>query len=169
MTLQSSGQISIAQMRDEYLLGNPISMSGFYGKNGLPGSGQIKFSDFYGKSNMLDQQTVTVAQFNAGFTSWGFRTGNGVCSDGTSNIFGGAQIIGLYVILAGSNYLRFYLSGTYPNSGWTRMNLNGVDYYRVNASQVGSGGGVTTWEWDIGKPNNPFGTVVGAQRVITWY
>ena len=51
MVLQTSGAISIAQMRDEYQLGNPISMNQFYGKPGIQGSGVISFGDFYGKSN----------------------------------------------------------------------------------------------------------------------
>lgn len=50
MTLPGSGPISIAQMRDEYQMGNPISMNQFFGKPGIQGSGPISFSNFHGKS-----------------------------------------------------------------------------------------------------------------------
>ena len=50
MTLPSSGSISMAQIRDEYGMGNPIAMSQLYGKPGIPGSGAISFSNFHGMS-----------------------------------------------------------------------------------------------------------------------
>jgi hypothetical protein len=60
MTLPGSGLISIAQMRDEYGLGNPIAMSQLYGKPGIPSSGPLDFNTFHGKSNII------VVEFNSG-------------------------------------------------------------------------------------------------------
>lgn len=52
MTLPSSGSISMAQIRDEYGMGNPVSISQLYGKPGIPSSGGISFANFHGQSAM---------------------------------------------------------------------------------------------------------------------
>ena len=52
MALPSNWPLSMQQMRDEYGLGNPVSMNQFYGKPGIQASGTIAFSDFLGKSNV---------------------------------------------------------------------------------------------------------------------
>lgn len=50
MTLQSSGQIKLTQIASEYGDAKPHKLTELYGKPGLPSSGRIDFTDFYGKS-----------------------------------------------------------------------------------------------------------------------
>lgn len=51
MTLQSSGAISLANVQTEFGGSNPISISEYYGAaSGVPTSGTISLSNFYGKS-----------------------------------------------------------------------------------------------------------------------
>lgn len=50
MTIQSSGAISFTDITNEFGSSNPVSLSNYYGLDaGIPNSGPIKFSDFYGK------------------------------------------------------------------------------------------------------------------------
>lgn len=53
MTLPSSGSISLSQMRDEFRLGNPVSMSQMLGRGGAPSSGSISFSTMRGRSGAV--------------------------------------------------------------------------------------------------------------------
>lgn len=50
MTLQSSGIIKLTQIAAEYGDAKPHKLTELYGKPGLPTSGRIDFTDFYGKS-----------------------------------------------------------------------------------------------------------------------
>lgn len=54
MALQTSGAISLANVQTEFGGVNPISISEYYGKAaGIPASGTISLSHFYGKSNII--------------------------------------------------------------------------------------------------------------------
>ena len=54
MALQTSGAISLANVQTEFGGANPISISEYYGKvAGIPASGTISLSHFYGKSNII--------------------------------------------------------------------------------------------------------------------
>ncbi len=162
MTLQSSGAISISQMRDEYGLSNPISMSNFYGKNGLPTSGAISFSNFYGKSNYLDTQTVTVGSGTlSSITYYGRQTSPlnfGTISDGTSNVYGGTAITGLHWN-GTQNYLFLQFSATVANSGWTTMYIGSNAFTRASAFYS-----TNLFRWTTG---NPF-PAVGSQVAVNW-
>lgn len=51
MALQASGAITLAQVQAEFGGANPISLSEYYGAaSGVPASGSISLSHFYGKS-----------------------------------------------------------------------------------------------------------------------
>ena len=51
MALQTSGAISLANIQSEFGGSNPISISEYYGAaSGIPTSGTISFSNFYGAS-----------------------------------------------------------------------------------------------------------------------
>jgi len=51
MALQTSGPISLLNVQNEFGGSNPISISEYYGvASGVPTSGTISLSDFYGKS-----------------------------------------------------------------------------------------------------------------------
>lgn len=53
MALQSSGAISLNDIRLEFGGSEPHSLSEYYGAaSGIPGSGSISFSNFYGKSDV---------------------------------------------------------------------------------------------------------------------
>lgn len=100
----------------------------------------------------LDVQTVTSAVVGpAGSRVTGYISGGqGSIVDGTSNIYGGAAILAIYIDqAAGLNYLQ--ISGTLANSGWSTMTCveSGVTLNRVNATFSTSGGSVT-WTWSIG-------------------
>lgn len=54
MALQTSGAISLANVQTEFGGVNPISISEYYGKvAGIPASGTISLSHFYGKSKII--------------------------------------------------------------------------------------------------------------------
>lgn len=76
MALQTSGAISLANVQTEFGGGNPISISEYYGKAaGIPASGTISLSHFYGKSNIIREpasgeyygQTHAFMTTNVGF------------------------------------------------------------------------------------------------------
>jgi hypothetical protein len=55
MALQTSGSIAISEIEDEFGGSAPTAISEYYSAApGVPSSGSIKFSDFYGKSNSVD-------------------------------------------------------------------------------------------------------------------
>ena len=120
-------------------------------------------------SSILDTQTVTRGTtstgsdpyFNwAGFNSTGSPT-FGSISDGTSNVYAGATINGLYFfeegsIAGGGYYTRqiiWEVNGTQSNSGWSTMTIGSTTYARADAT-FSNTGGVSIWTWDI--PIDPF-------------
>lgn len=66
MTLPVSGRISMNMFAGEFMVPANSPMSSYYGKPGLPASGIMKFSYFYGKSN-----TITVGLTNSSSTVFG--------------------------------------------------------------------------------------------------
>lgn len=50
MALQSSGTIKLSEIQTEFGGSNPISLSEYYGSGGVPSSGVLSLSDFYGTS-----------------------------------------------------------------------------------------------------------------------
>lgn len=80
MTLQASGPISLANVQTEYGGANPIAISEYYGvPGGLPASGTISLSNFYGKSNFLATWSGDSIAYNTeGLTySMGFQISGG--------------------------------------------------------------------------------------------
>lgn len=79
MALQSSGAIKLSEVQTEFGGSNPISISEYYGEDtGIPASGTIAMSDFYGTSASIYPFTINVALVAGG--------GGG----GTANANGGA-------------------------------------------------------------------------------
>jgi hypothetical protein len=161
MTLNSSGPIS---------LGGTGTNASINLELGLSATAQISLNDtavrtlanvasgaiimptnFYGKSNFLDQQTVTTGDNGSGppDRQRGFSYGSfGSIVDGTSNIYSGALVnrllwredTGVYV---------FELNGSNANSGWTTLTIVGngtVALTRASASYYNSGVS-TQWTW----------------------
>jgi hypothetical protein len=65
MVLQSSGTISLSDIQTEFGGSNPISISEYYAAAaGLPASGEISISDFYGLSFDTTPPVITLAGAN---------------------------------------------------------------------------------------------------------
>lgn len=132
----------------------------------MKGSRALSAAD--GAPATLDTQTVTSGSSSSGsdpFFNWyGYRNSApiiGSISDGTSNLYAGATINGLYSYEEGtsaggtgyySRLLILAINGTQANSGWTTMTVAGVNYSRASAT-FSTAGGQTTWTWNIPIPN----------------
>ena len=103
--------------------------------------------------------TGTTPNLNYGF--WNGANPFGSLSDGTSNLFGGAVIRGLYWGEA-SLQLMFTVTGLFANSGWTTMTILGqYGVTRASATYMQNAGD-TYWSWN--SMANPW----AANRIITW-
>lgn len=70
MTLQASGPISASEIQTELDGTNPISLSEYYSAaTGLPASGPISFSDFYGVSGLTIDLPASVTAGGTDLTS----------------------------------------------------------------------------------------------------
>lgn len=77
MAIVSSGQISIQSIVDEFGGTAPHALSEYYGAaSGVPTSGEISISDFYGTSSCLTLTAGTTVQqlYQAPYTSFGAAT-----------------------------------------------------------------------------------------------
>jgi hypothetical protein len=186
MTLQASGAISLGNIQTEFTGSNPISMSEYVRGGGtgyVPNTTQnnaiptstlnMSFSKFYGTARLLDTQVVNVGYtfqdlgFGDALQTYGFVTGVGSCTDGTSNLYGGATIVGLaFEETGGTNDVYFEVQGSRANSGWTNMIINGTTYTRASAT-YNNGGSTTFWRWDYPPGGNPFGPT-GSNATVTW-
>lgn len=146
---------------------------GEYAAFRVSGSGNtISMNQFYGAGVLLDTQTVTVgyrapSQYVIGTYGYdNLGTASGSVSDGVSDIYTGATFRSLSFL--STNGVRFTVTGVRVNSGWTSMSVNGQAYTRSSAtfSTISAGAGYSTWDWPT--TTNPFGTTVGATRVVTW-
>jgi hypothetical protein len=174
MTLPTSGPISLSAIQTEFGGTAPTSLSEYYaggayvpagtsGTNGpVPSSGAISLSNFYGTSK---GNTVTVGTYFDGFyTHYGFESGSMGSVAPTTWPIDGGTITGLYWL--NLNVVGFALSGSHANSGWTNMVIDGTTFTRASASYSNSGY-VTGWTWS-GVSTNPYGTTVGATKLVTW-
>ncbi len=84
MALPSSGQLSLDDIQTEFGGSNPIGLSEYYGvASGVPSSGTIDISDFYGTSATATGQTMQVRE------------------DGVSNATGIAKRVGFQLTNGG--------------------------------------------------------------------
>ena len=71
MALQTSGAISLNDVAGEFGGSTPHSLSEYYGvATGVPGSGTISLSNFYGTANAYTIQYLVVAGGGAGVRFW---------------------------------------------------------------------------------------------------
>lgn len=71
MTLQSSGAIDFNQIQAEFGGAAPININEYYGAaGGIPASGTISISQFYGKSAYHTTSKVTSRATNTSWTSY---------------------------------------------------------------------------------------------------
>jgi hypothetical protein len=156
---------------------NPIEFSDYYkdadfhNTTGIPTSGTIKFSEFYGKTRFGTggtsvHSTAWVAEFAWNYVSFdGFWDNGGSMTDRTftyPSTSTTATITTVYAINGGSQSFFLALSGgAFSNSGWTNLkiwlnqssNSGSPDYTftRSSASHSTSGSGstaTTTWAWN---------------------
>ena len=119
-------------------------------------SGAISISDFYGASNSLDTQTVTVGSKYQYYQTWRGHWNQspaiGSISDGVSDIYG-AVVNG--IVWASTNRVFFYLLGNRANSGWSTMQVGSTTLNRSSATHSASTF-ITSWIWT--SVSDPFGS-----------
>lgn len=123
-----------------------------------------------GGVGVRDQQTVTYGSASTGSNPvdnyFGYKgTGTPTCgsiSDGTSNIYYGATINGIYMFERGyvsppvgyvTRELVFSVNDVVDNLGWNTMVIGATSYNRLDATFVSSL--PSTWTWTIPIPD-PF-------------
>jgi len=129
MALQTSGAISLLNIANEFGGSAPHSLSEYYGAaSGIPSSGTISFSQFYGTSNI-----VTHTLTNSGGL---YFQGSPTQVRGTTNISPGISVSSTITI--------YYSGGSYDLSGseqeWVAAYINGTMYRP-------SSGGTYTWNF----------------------
>lgn len=142
---------------------------------------EVKYAGGAGTSNWnvpagtLDVQTVTSSyyqytDFDVGYTEAfaGIHVYGGSISDGTSNIYSGASISGLYYSynsLYTPDSVVLEINGySLANSGWTNIQIGNLSFTRASAvynTYVGPPA-ITQWVW-FAPSSNPFGTTNGTQ------
>ena len=138
MALQSSGQITLAEVRNEFF-GNTgttqFAMSGLYGLGNAPGSGEIQLAaDFYGTSAAFASGNIGVGTRNlkAGTDQKGYSNGSGNAGTGGAS-FGSISnsaisnssctVAALYIQVGfGPRLTIFFDGGSYTN--WTSLTIN---------------------------------------------
>ena len=75
MALQTSGAISMSQIKDEFGGAGSHSLSEYYplaglGVSGIPSSGAISFSSFHGKSKNVTTSVWTSSGYNNTVSNW---------------------------------------------------------------------------------------------------
>ena len=177
MALQSSGQITLAEVRNEFF-GNTgttqFAMSSLYGKGNAPASsGEIQLAaDFYGTSASLNSTTINVGSraTKIGGPELGFSIGSANSATGGTSFGSMADrtISGSSVLIdavyfrhdTGSDVFRIAFSSAF--SSWTSLQVNnaatGANILTLNRSQFFNVTGNVRWQHNFGGPNatNPF-------------
>lgn len=110
MTLQSSGKISLGNIKQEFIKminPNPPKLSAYYGIiAGIPKSGLIKFSDFYGKSARISK-TISTNALNVNtdnlFTNEERYSGAELEITISNNVFIGSYYANIPSLIIGNN------------------------------------------------------------------
>ena len=193
MTLPTSGAISLNQMHVEAggQSGTIVSINDSDVRSliGKSSGNTSSFSQFYGASNALETQTVTVG-YSAGndYVNAFYGTGYagiplfyddvrnvGSLSDGTLSIRSNKYILNLYWRTNLQVVLQLQNDGsTITNAGFTTMSVGGQSFSRSSAtfshSAVGGATGsnnFTSWIWSSIN-TNPFGTTTGATKAVVF-
>lgn len=158
----------------------------------MGGIGEHHVSGFLGMMvggsgiTLLDTQTITRGYSLTGtdpyFEHVGFAVSPvtpayGSITDGTSNIYAGATIQGVYFTQSSTTaegyYTRqiiFRVNGEVANSGWTTILIGGTELTRASAAYTAISG-FTRWVWTvaIGNPFVSEGDPFTATTVVKWY
>ena len=115
-----------------------------------------------GINDVTETQTVTVGTFSfKGLTQYGFNLGSsmGSITDGTFGFISNASIN--LLVWINTNELSFEIDGVYADSGWTKVTIASVDFFRSAATfTTGTSPNFSRWAWS--GASNVFGTTVGA-------
>ena len=196
-TLTTSSSTTITNGISEEMSGgtdpDPITFSDYYkdgafhNTTGIPTSGELQFSDFYGKTRQgaggtSIHSTAWVGEFFWNYVSFsGFQASSsrGSMTDTTFTYPGTsttATITTLYAINGGSSALYLTISGgQFSNSGWTNLkiwlnqsnNSGSPDYTLTRSSathsSTSSAPATTTWSWSgySGVSFSGSGTTIG--------
>ena len=137
-----------------------------------------------GSSPLLDTQTVTRGQTTIGtnpvevYSGFDTALSLGSISDGTSNIYGGASILGLFFYEKGYTSppvgyteanVVWAVNGTQPNSGWTTMTVGTTAFNRVDATFYVTAG-ASNWLWTLSIPDPYVGAAdpFSASTTVQW-
>lgn len=171
MALPSSGSLGLAEIQNEFGGTVPISLSEYYGAaSGIPTSGAISISHFYGKSanSALDSAVITVGYAGGvDYGTYGYIAGySGTISDNKFAPKANATITGISCSKEPSgSYLYFALGSNVTNSGWTTMTIANStansSYDRTSAYFYGN-----NWLWTLPFGANPMGEF--GSVTITW-
>ena len=166
MALQTSGAISLANIQTEFGGSNPIAISEYYGAAaGVPTSGTIAISHFYGKSSQFSF-TISSDTTNASLSTLATAAG----WDGSSALVATINS-GVYVYSTSTGTPALTVSGSYPagvsliNNGYIvgMGGTGGYGYSGTNYPNYGhagySGGGALSVSSAISITNN--GTIAG--------
>ena len=104
-----------------------------------------------------------------GFISTGTisNTQNGSSDVNLDSVFSGANITSFYHSTSNNGSLGLTLSGNRANGTFDTLKIGGVSFARTSATySYNSSSNMTTWLWVVSS--TPFGTTVGADKVVTW-
>lgn len=143
MALQTSGPISLANIQAEFGGSNPISLSEYYGAaSGVPTSGTISLSNFYGKSNVFQLTLSGTSTTNV------YSTAISAGWDGSKAIVvtvpSSLTIVGSTSAVAAVDFT----GGAFPN-GATLIN-NGKIYGRGGNGGRGANGHINCYDYGAG-------------------
>ncbi len=177
MALQSSGQITLAEVRNEFF-GNTgttqFAISGLYGKGNAPASsGEIQLAaDFYGTSAGLSNTTINTGSHSPkiggpeiGFSIGSSNAGSGGVSFGSMadrSISGSSILIDAVYFRHdnGTDVFRIAFSAAF--TAWNSVQVNnastGANIVTLNKSQFFNVTGNVRWQHNYGTPSalNPF-------------
>lgn len=151
MTIKSSGSLSFTEITNEFGVASPVSMSNYYGLDeGIPSSGQIKFSDFYGKMINATRILGESQNFNArtDFTNativGGFKS--------AATVFSNNQSIKYYITVNGIIGSSDTSSTAFDTGSWP----SGTKIYLTNNNYIvgagGRGGDANNGQGGVGGP-----------------
>lgn len=166
MALQSSGQIKLSEIRNEFGLGSgQIAMSSLYGKGNAAGSGQIQMAaNFYGTSNIFTT-TLSYAThvYKVGNEALGFSNSSSTFAG--TGVDGGTHPSSLGSLAAqpsGANINHLFRTSTAITNdalelefastftAWTSITIGSKTFTRASAATPGNRTGGTTnrrYEW----------------------
>jgi hypothetical protein len=159
MTLPASGPLSFSAIQGEFGGTNPIALPEYYGRSGLPASGQISVADFYGKSAGT-QYAITAGQLlSGGAMSRGFRSAPlaGPFGSMAPTSYNGISVYGIETLDpanngAQTNFVIYFAGDRTASHPFTQVQVldgagNPFTFLESNASKVFSGGVATSFVW----------------------